>query len=912
MTISYSGSNIDDQVISYTREQSICSGVGTLTLVLTNTTDIDAKSTYDIITVTEDGHKKGEYYVITYNKNLPDATITVECQDASILLVDHFIEDQYNTADTAYLCSYWIDKFLSESSVSYTFDTYEDDSLLSNNSFLGLCSAYDAIMPLLAQCGWYMYFDENNTCHINRISNSLDSVTVTAEDIQSVKSHQHDKFLRNRAVVWGSGSTFTGDYVFADLRINTPWDYDANDVRTILIANPNIPDNNVAYQIAKQLLDEFAKISNEVTVEYIGFIDIGIGDNLTISTKYGKYFGIIMTLVSHVATNGIITEMTIGQRCPRLVGYYNFNADYVYVATSGEGVWRKPLKGPHTWEDYSTGIDYTNVTDLAIDKGTFACVVDKQLYTRHLSDGYWTEVGSTTVSGEFTISGEAVEYQACTIDPITNDVYSIINVKDTYFETMGVASVGSNAKTWLSKTTNTGISTLYPITVSGQDSLYSYDIDTDGKNKYISVIPLIPFSSTEIKTLDESYVETYTLDGRATTPDCDLAIQIGKYESPGILRIADTTGDPQYYNNTHTVTFVFRLDYTGPNDLVRLEINYNHAGTHSGAGDLLYDMGMWTIGQDYCMDDDDGIYNGIGPFNYLPTVRSWSLPGAPFPINQETTVVGEYFIIQPNETRWLLFKITDWRDAGGAGTPQNFTSENIIQILSLRYRSAIGIYYDLALPAVSNYGVLKTSDNTNFSLVTTTPNPAKIELSKGSPLVLYGGNEWSNGGFVYYSKDGITFNNLNLFATGVNGNPSLDGAGFVSDARSFDVITTSGEITVSGETFNRYTGIVQHNEYNGVSNIRLARYDLNPVWQSPALIDSFTVSGELDKMETTNQGYRHTPYLFFSTITPSGEITVSGEYSEFYQIDYDKDIMNKYMNGLPHTRINSIRCDEKI
>lgn len=232
-----------------------------------------------------------------------------------------------------------------------------------------------------------------------------------------------------------------------------------------------------------------------------------------------------------------------------------------------------------------------------------------------------------------------------------------------------------------------------------------------------------------------------------------------------------------------------------------------------------------------------------------------------------------------------------------------------------------GRLYGGPFSGIPTYNLLRTSNDTYYEGVAITPLPAKIELTKGSPVVAYGGNQHFNNGFVYYSVTGNrnTFNNLNLIAAGVWGNPNLNAGGFVSDTKNFDAITASGEFIVSGEStisgeYVRFTGIIQHNVYEGESGLRLARYDLNPVWQSPILINTFPIQGNIDKMETTNTGYRRTPYFFFSTIsgeTVSGEI-YSGESSEFYQIDKETVLMNKYMVGLPYTKITNIRVDRKI
>lgn len=207
------------------------------------------------------------------------------------------------------------------------------------------------------------------------------------------------------------------------------------------------------------------------------------------------------------------------------------------------------------------------------------------------------------------------------------------------------------------------------------------------------------------------------------------------------------------------------------------------------------------------------------------------------------------------------------------------------------------------------YRLLQTSNRTDYSTMTTLPNPGRIEISRGSPLVIFGGNEFYNNGFVYYSVDGATFHTLTLLASGVMGQEELAGGELVSDTRNFDIVGSSdivlnNTIPPSGGTFARLTGIVQHMTYEGESELRVVHYDASPSWQSPPLLEAYVVQGTIDKMETSNYGYRHTPYIFLSTL--------SGELSEFYQINRDQTTIYNHTNTLPATKILSIRLDDRV
>ena len=909
LAITLEGASILSYVTSYERTHNICTGVGALTLMLDATYDMDTIDPFDIVVVTEDGTIKGRYYVLSVEKTFPESTVTLNCQDASILLIDYFIDESYNTLDTAYYCSYWITQFLTAAGATFVFDTTDRDSLISNNTYMGMCSAYDAIVPLLAQCGWYMYFDSSNTCHINRIENSINNITLTDTQISSFHDNKNDKMLRNRAVVWGAGDYMTGGYVFADLQINTPWNYDSNDLRTTVMQNPNIPDNIVATQLANQILNEFSRLTDETTVDIVGYASVDIGYTAYINSHFGTRSGIVTSLICRTSGSGRITTITIGERCPRLVAYFNNNNDNVYVGTSGAGIWYKPIQGPHTWADFSTGLASYNVTDLNISYGAFASIVDKTLYTRFSTEGMWTPYiipNMTTISG-VVVSSIDLEAQACAINPTNNEIQFLVNTKGVYTEINGYPYLTDDCKSWLMKLNGIDrVLTSFPIILSGvvisgystgDDNLYSYDLDTDGRYTYISVIASGIYTPPAILgTVGSVDIEPGWYYAPSPTP-------VASYLGNGVFEVTEFHGGIDVW-----ARIWIRLIYDGPPGLTGfLHVDMTHLSgiprvfnrdPSSPYYNLIVDG--WDITGEPWFDPwtNTLTHHGVTLYNWN-TINGQCLP-LYTTIHFATPVPGGVYglpAIQAHEDRWLC--ISFWPLEEIVGTAM-WSIDKI-------YIRPTGTHGEADITLVDNisgtsgvYGAIRTPNGLDYEFLTGTPNLAKVELSKGSPTVLYGGNQVYNNGFVYYSVDGHTFNNLNLIDHGVLGNPALSGNAFVSDARNFDV--------VSGVEFIRYTGFVQHNQYNGLSEVRLARYDLNPVWSSPTLSGVCIINGCLDHMETTNQGYLNTPYMFFSTISGN---SYSNNTSEFYQIDKDQNYMFMYNNNLPNSRITIIRTDDR-
>lgn len=420
--VRYGSINITNLVIDYTREQSICTGIGTLKLTLT-AQDAPSFSYWDVIKLYEDGIQKGLYRIQSISKT-HDGKLLLECQDNSIRLTDYFIPEQYQIDSPTYT-RYWIEKFLSDAGVTYNFTTTSQGNLVNENTTLGVSSAYDTIMLLLQMSGWYMYFDNDGTCIIGDLNADLSSPQIKENETSIINISQHldDSFLRNRAVVWGNANK-DREWVLADVRRPTPWDRNSRDIRTVLFSSSGIRSTAVALSFCYKILDEFAHLKNEKTVTLAGFYDVSIGDVAYIESRVWSGKGLITTLRSSVSNNGFVTEIVLDEKCPKLLGYYGF-VDYVYTGHAGAGVWRKFFDDT-IWESFSDGLEDYNVTDLIVKNGIFACVAGGNLYTRTSStSSTWTKYDSNLVC-------EAVD-----IDTHTNNIYAVFRLSDSDAATLG-------------------------------------------------------------------------------------------------------------------------------------------------------------------------------------------------------------------------------------------------------------------------------------------------------------------------------------------------------------------------------------------------------------------------------------------------------------------------------------------
>jgi len=454
-------SDITNKVISYDRDAFICTGVGTIS-IKTTLAGASGVSPWDKITLYEEGHKKGEYFVVSIEEDVRDGSAVIEGQDGSLKLQAYFVAEQYNI--TSYqTAGPWIEKFANEAGISVSFVSGSAGSPLGNNSQLGMANAYDLIMTLLQQSGWYMYFNTSNTMIVGNIVTGYGNAgSINETRILTSHTNKNDKMLRNRAVVWGHG---TGDeWVFADLYQSVPWTTGSGDIRTMVLANSYIYDIEDAYRIARDMLSEFARLTYEKHYEITGELDAKIGNRLFVTSRDFTGRGIITTIGSSAsASGGLKTIVILDQRCPRLFGFYGvLDIDEVFVGTSGKGVWKKQLGG-YSWTEFNDGgFASQYVADLYINAGVYLATTNSGVAHARTDVQGWMPVTLTGVYDENgTFYGPSGVYAtACAIDKLTNDLYVAYNKRGNgvppgmYADLPGSGIIDySNPRSWMVKFT---------------------------------------------------------------------------------------------------------------------------------------------------------------------------------------------------------------------------------------------------------------------------------------------------------------------------------------------------------------------------------------------------------------------------------------------------------------------------
>lgn len=492
LEVRHNSTNITDYIVDYRRELDICTGIGIVNIEVVKTYS-GTFEPWDNIDVYEDGVKRGEFNVGKIETASESHNKKVFCQDNSKKLADYFIAESYYTGETYYTTRYWIEKFMNDANVNYTFTTTSVGAPISKHTTMGIESAYEVILRLLQQSGWYMYFNDQGNAVIGRFSLEVGDYrkVFNQDDILSIHKNQDDKMLRNRAVVWGNAQIETGEWVFADIRQHTTWNYDEQDLRTILFSNSDIYSTAVATDLANQMLQEFCRITETKTVKVHGFHNVHIGDVVLIRSQYHNGAGLITSLeVTANGSGGFITTLILDERCPRLFSYYGYDQGKVYCGTNGNGVWEKDINGS-TWSDFSTGIIDLSIKDLAVANGIFASVTNilGTPYVRDVGDLSWTAItyGDFVDETDGSITPAAsVRAVACAINRATSAVYFLFS--------------GEN-KAWVGLVNNKVLIGTQQVYLSVEGTLYTeltpIDVDTDDSNVFVTVgaTNVIPYFS---------------------------------------------------------------------------------------------------------------------------------------------------------------------------------------------------------------------------------------------------------------------------------------------------------------------------------------------------------------------------------------------------------------------------------
>ena len=708
------GSEITEDIISYSREQTLCDGVGTFSFTAVGSSTEDF-TPWDTMLLYEDNIKKGTYYISEVSIDNPSYKISVTCQDGTKRLTDYFITDSY-FIDYATHTRYWIEKFLVEAGVSYNFNVSDSGPLLSNNTTLGMDMAIGVITTLLKQSGWYMYFNANGIAVIGNATVNLNptSLSLTDNDILSIEFNSNDKSARNRVVVWGgSGGSFS-PYITAEVSAETPWQIDSGDKRTIVYTHSGIGSYATANEMAMLILDEFKDITPTKVIEFEGVRNISLAEAVRISNRdVYNGVGIVTSISSQMTSNGLTTTIILDEKCPRMFGYFRWGDEYVYAATRKNGVHRKPLAST-VWEDYSLGLSSLEIKDLKVNNGLLVCVdFEGKAYRRLVEDFIWQELELVEVDDQngTPYSADSLVAKACTISRGSNEIYlAVIPYSIEYTDSIA----------WVIKYDSSGEYLGYfQAVVDDGELFYFQDIDTDDRVLYLTITKsvgwLIP-----TEEYNSCGLYGFTTNGE-TEPTRTWTGNQGKTWSEVIFCNGVCYAIRVDYNDNDYLN-VFRWDYSDPNSLD----TFTSADYQYCTGASCWQDASLNIGSLYYNPDEDYLYfviednQGDGTSDIyvkyydfdtetFNTYTTYNISNADFPSTfrgtKQFTIYGEVISSPPVNYAWYI-KVFDYL----TGT---WSSEEEILVMVLKEDNAGSIDIDTgnvieSIDMISHTYVVKT------------------------------------------------------------------------------------------------------------------------------------------------------------------------------------------------------------
>ena len=535
--ILYDGTDVTHYVIEYSRQQQICTGIGNASFTLSDTVNITPQ-TYKEFQLYEDGIKKGAYVVTDFTNNVPNGTISFGCQDYSKRLQDYFIPDTFLVTEPTHAKDIII-KYLNEAKVSYSFNTGQIGSLVNNNSVFGLTDVLSTVIQMIQMNAWYLHFSPDNVAQIGKFSLAPGQVDANIDETTCLNfsTSTNSNMFRNRAVVYGMGDIINDAWVTAEIDQHGRYEeeYDSNDVRSIVISNGYIPDGATAQDLAKKAINEFTKRTFEVSIDAAGAFDIVLGDSVHLDHPSLNFTGIVTSIGSSLSSQGLITHVVLNQRCPRIFGYYDFGM-YVYVATEGAGVWRKPIQDDDTWENFSQGLSDLYVEKLSMSNSVLSCVTkDGTMYSRYPIDTQWNPVTGFPTIDELTgtsVAGDG-EFTSCTVDRFTGTIYGSYNI-----------IAAGEARSWIVSKKNKSNLGSTNVLLSGDNNMGVYDIDSNGYAVY----------ATTINPIAPSGLYNHTMN-RATNWDNSYMQDQDMTNYTSHINASNSYVEPIYVGATYTYTF---------------------------------------------------------------------------------------------------------------------------------------------------------------------------------------------------------------------------------------------------------------------------------------------------------------------------------------------------------------------
>ena len=460
------GTNRTQYVVEYNRVSSLCEMGDSFTLQLADTYPATLNPYQDIlIKESYDGNTGNVLrgYILKINKDFTRSTYQIEGMDKSVLLDDYFIHEQIEANDEA--VDYWIEYIAGLAGLSVSFQASAPNVFVEKGTLLGMQSALDSLLTLERLAAYYIRYDSQTDQLIAfRLGTSEPQITIDNEVTAVTRDLGTDK-TRNVVKVYG-GYTFTPGtlpfesnaiQLFAQARTEIP---ELLVDKTMVVANPNLKKQAYLYIVADRMLNALNSIDDVQTYSLVGFYpDVSIGNYAYINfDNFINYEGdrLITTIATTLNSSGAVTNITIGEKCPRIT--IQFPVPPVYATSDLDGV-AISLDGGDNFTTSNAGLttsgELHGLNIAANSYGQQMVLTQAGLYRRASQLAAWIPVPGelddpTNDAGDIpapTVSG--ISIVKVVDEPTNRDLFHLL--------TNGYNTLG-DPRCWIYTTTNFGTS----------------------------------------------------------------------------------------------------------------------------------------------------------------------------------------------------------------------------------------------------------------------------------------------------------------------------------------------------------------------------------------------------------------------------------------------------------------------
>ncbi len=349
------GNSITGYVRALRRTQQLCNPMQIATLTL-STSFPNSISPAQQVVLYENGTKVFTGYVVKITRDRPSYDWVLEAHDVYTKCVNYFIDFVFTVGHDAndqpirnyqpQSTNYWIGYLCGLAGVGYT--STGGTGTVPQGVQIGMRTIHESLQDIIAYSSQYVRANADGELRFERIvrnvANHTLSSNITVEDTTS------DEWTRNVVKVYGYASTTHRILAIASTTIPG-----IIPDRITAVGAPMIQTDAEASRVADYLLSELGDLTHIVTAKIDGDPSIHIGQAARIIYDVTDRTDAI-TSVTH-ATNereGYTTEVTIGERCPRISGWSRISP-LIYAGTTRFGVYIS-RDGGHNWAEFNTGL----------------------------------------------------------------------------------------------------------------------------------------------------------------------------------------------------------------------------------------------------------------------------------------------------------------------------------------------------------------------------------------------------------------------------------------------------------------------------------------------------------------------------------------------------------------------------